>query len=117
MNVLALGRRSNHAADVLPVFDGGISLGEILKGDFVPDRNVVLDQELEIAVILGHDAKQLRACFDAFDHYHADIVAFIVHQELWNTHRPSFRIPVVVFPGGLLSSEPEGVLGRDDALF
>ena len=79
ITVIALRSCGDHLADVFAVLDDRIAVGEISERNFVPDGDIVIRLDLEVAVVFRDDAQQLVAGFDAFDDDDTYIVAVVMH--------------------------------------
>jgi len=80
--MVALAHRRNYAADVFAVLDPGIADRQILQGDFVPQRDVLIEDASKLAVILGYDAEEIGAGCEILDDHHADVVAAVVYEQV-----------------------------------
>jgi hypothetical protein len=79
VNVLAFRNGGDDPADIGSVLDRGVTLGEIGEGDLVTDWDILFGRKHKVAVVFGHDTKQLSACFDTLDDNDADIIAVSVN--------------------------------------
>src|SRR5579864_720359 len=82
MHVIAFAYRGNHAANILAVLDHRVAYVQVLEGDFVAERYLLIGAAPEFAVVLGHHAKEIRSRGHAFDHDHCDVIAMIMHEQM-----------------------------------
>src|ERR1041385_5065884 len=119
MQVLALGGRLHHFADVDAVLDDGLALAVVLKRELVADGNVVPRHDLDIFVVFHDPASEMLTSLDAFHDDDADAVAFLVHHKMdhaltWGRKAYSIRMPdrrtFLVALGAFASSHALGQL-------
>jgi hypothetical protein len=72
----------DHAADILAIFDDGITVVQLLQRHFMPDRDVMPGRKRHRGVIFGNDAEHFGAGCQAFDDNDTDIVFFGVNQKV-----------------------------------
>src|SRR5215210_899811 len=77
VNVLALADIGDGAADVLAEFPDRVAVLDVGERHLVADRNVVLGDEAEVAVVVGHDAER---------------VLLVVNEQMRSPHGPPPRI-------------------------
>jgi hypothetical protein len=80
--MIAFAHGRNYAADVFAVLDYGIADRQILQGDFVSKRHVLIEDPVKLAVILGYDAEEVGAGCEILDDHDADVVAAIVYEQV-----------------------------------
>jgi hypothetical protein len=80
--MVAFAHWGNYAADVCAILDHGIADRQILQGDFVSQRDVLIDDAAKLAVILRYDAEEVGAGCEILDDHHADVVAAVVHEQV-----------------------------------
>ena len=85
--MFALADRRDHFADILAVFGDRIADLKIRQRNLVADGHIVVTRQLEIGIIMGHDAGHVRAGFQIFDDNHADIVLVVMDQQVRDTQR------------------------------
>src|SRR5690349_21613583 len=82
MQVLALGDRLHHAADVDAVFDDGVAFAIVAQRELVADGNVVPRDYLDVLVVFHDPASEMLAGLDALHDDDADAIAFLVHHKM-----------------------------------
>ncbi len=88
MNVAALRRIAHHLADILTILDDRIARFQIRQRHLVANGDIVPRRQLEIGVVMRHDAQHIRPGRQALHHHNTHIVLGIMHQKLGNSHRP-----------------------------
>src|SRR5579863_2545079 len=82
MDMLALGDGPHEAADILAIFDRGVVDLRIRERDLVAERYILLHEDREGAVILGHHPEGVGAGGQSFDHDDRDIVLAAMRQNM-----------------------------------
>src|SRR4051812_11402589 len=82
MHVVALAHGRDYATDILAVLDDGIAHGEVLQGNLVPDRHILIDNGTKLAVVLCDDAEHVGAGSEILDDDHADVVAAVMDEKV-----------------------------------
>src|SRR5690606_30124957 len=59
VNVLAFGSGRDHSPDVLAILDRGGAFFQVYERNLVADGHIISCNDLEIAVVFGHDASKL----------------------------------------------------------
>src|SRR5690606_35619058 len=84
VDVLARLGVGDHAADVLPVLDHGVTGLQVLESNLVADRNVMLRDELGQRIVLGDHTQHVGAGFEVLDDDNANAVLWAMHEKLRN---------------------------------
>ena len=86
MNMVAGRERHNNLADILPVLNDRIAFLEIGQCNLVADGNILPCSKGEVGIIFGNYTKHFVAGLEVFNHDNADVVTFIVYQQMRNGH-------------------------------
>jgi hypothetical protein len=83
VHVFSLPNGRYDSTDVLTVLDDRIADAEVLKRDLMPDGHSLLEDTPKRRVVRGHDAQQVGSGNQILNHHDSDIVAAIMHQQMW----------------------------------
>ena len=92
VHVAALADVGDSAADVMAVFQNGVTGLDVAESDFVTEWHGVESLELYGLVSLHDPACQLLAGAHVLHHNHADCIGFVVHNELRSHSSPQIRV-------------------------
>lgn len=82
MDVVAAADRGNDAAYILAVLDDSVAHREVSQGNLVPDRNVLIRDGAQLAIVFGYYTEELRSGRETLDHHHANVVPMVVHEQV-----------------------------------